>query len=92
MKPLSESRYKVKNTKEFTKGIRKQNIPEDYTMVSFDVVSINIILRRIYEQKFTFEEEIDGKIPFLDPLLVRNNHFIDTTVYRKNTNADIYLK
>ena len=61
-------------------------------MVSFDVVSINIILRRIYEQKFTFEEEIDGKIPFLDPLLVRNNHFIDTTVYRKNTNADIYLK
>ena len=32
---------------------------------------------------FIFEEEIDGKIPFLDALLVRNNHYIVTTVYRK---------
>ena len=33
--------------------------------------------------KFIFEEEIDGKIPFLDTLLVQNNDYIDTTVYRK---------
>ena len=41
--------------------------------------------------KFTFEEEIHGKIPFLDILLVRNNHYINTTVYRKKTNTNIYL-
>ena len=35
--------------------------------------------------KFTFEEEIDGKIPFLDTMLV------DTTVYRKKTNSNINL-
>ena len=41
--------------------------------------------------KFTFEEETDIKIPFLDALLVRNNHYIVTTVYRKKINTDIYL-
>ena len=41
--------------------------------------------------KFTFEEEIDEKIPFLDTVLVRNNHYIDTGVYRKNTNTDTYV-
>ena len=61
LKPLSESRYTVKNTKKFTNKIRKQKIPKDHTTVSFDVASlftnvllegtINIILRRIYEKK-----------------------------------------
>ena len=41
--------------------------------------------------KFTFEEEIDEKIPFLDTVLVRNNHYIDTGVYRKKTNTYIYV-
>ena len=40
LKPFSESQYTVKNTKEFTKKIRKQKIPKDYTMGSFDVVSL----------------------------------------------------
>ena len=39
LRPLSESEYAVKNTKEFTKKIRKQKIPKDYRMVSFDVAS-----------------------------------------------------
>ena len=41
--------------------------------------------------KFTFEEEIDGKIPFLDAMLVSNSDYIVTTVYRKETNINIYL-
>ena len=40
LKPFSESQYAVKNTKEFTIKIRKQKIPTDYTMGSFDVVSL----------------------------------------------------
>lgn len=37
-----------------------------------------------------FTLEIDGKIPFLDALLVQRNHYIITIVYRKKTNTDIY--
>ena len=61
LKPLSKSQYTLKNTKEFTKKIRKQKIPKGYTMVSFDATllfrnipledTIKIILRRIYEKK-----------------------------------------
>ena len=196
-KLLSKYCYTVKTLRK----IRKQKIPKEYTMVSFDVVSlstngqledtINIILRRIYETKeiltdipdvkcrellflctknvrftfknkiytqndvvaiasplgqvlanifmvehesalipnlssklsswrrfvddvffvkkdcikfvldtlnnshknikFTFEEEINGKIPFLDALLVQNNPYIDTVVYRKTTNTNLEL-
>ena len=40
---------------------------------------------------FTFEEEINGKIPFLEALLPRNNDYIYTAVNRKKTNIDIFL-
>ena len=58
--PLRESEYTVKNTKNFVDNIKKENIQKDYKMVSFDVKSlfanvpldrtINIILKRIYDQ------------------------------------------
>lgn len=41
--------------------------------------------------KITLEEEKDRKSQFLDALLVRNNYYIVTTVYRKKTNTNIYL-
>ena len=41
--------------------------------------------------KITLEEEKDRKSQFLDALLVRKNHYIVTTVYRKKTNTNIYL-
>ena len=41
--------------------------------------------------QFTYEEERDGKIPFLDVLLIRKNNTFETTVYRKPTNKGIYL-
>ena len=41
--------------------------------------------------KFISEEEINGKFPFLNTLLARNNHYIDTIVYRTKTNTHIYL-
>ena len=41
--------------------------------------------------KITFEEEIEKKIRFLDALLVRDNQYTVTTVYRKKANIDIYL-
>lgn len=35
--------------------------------------------------KFTVEQEIDGKLPFLDILLTKNDNKISTSVYRKPT-------
>ena len=44
--------------------------------------------------QFTYELEENGKIPFLDVLTTRSNknkNTIETTVYRKETNTDIYI-
>ena len=41
--------------------------------------------------KFTYEKEVNNTLPFLDVLFVRNSDHIHTTVYRKETNNDLYL-
>ena len=41
--------------------------------------------------EFTYEIENDGKLPFLDVLLISKDYKVETTVYRKSTNNDIYL-
>ena len=40
---------------------------------------------------FTYETENDGKLPFLDVLVIRNYYEVETTVYCKSTKNDIYL-
>ena len=41
--------------------------------------------------QLTYELEKNNKIPFLDVLLILNKDTIETTVYRKPANSDIYL-
>ena len=41
--------------------------------------------------EFTFEEKNDVVLPFLSVLICRNDNSIETTVYRKSTNDEIYL-
>ena len=42
--------------------------------------------------QFTFEMEEDSKLAFLDVMVIRNtNDTINTTVYGKSTNTDIYI-
>ena len=44
--------------------------------------------------KFTYEMEKDGKLPFLDVMITKNEDTstsLETSVYRKVTNTDIYM-
>jgi len=41
--------------------------------------------------QFTIEEEEQGKLPFLDVMIMRNEDSIKTKVYRKSTHTDRYL-
>ena len=58
------------------------------TSIPHVIKVLNTFLSNI---QFTYEEEKDGKIPFLDILLIKKNDAFKTTVYRKPTNKGIYL-
>ena len=57
-----------------------------------DKMSIDYVLKMLNgfhgNIQFTYEVEINSKISFLDVLVIRDSN---TTVYRKNTNNDVYL-
>ena len=67
----------------------------DNTIILVKNDSITYVLDQLnsfHEQiQFTYEVEHDNKLPFLDFLLIKNTNKIDTTVYRKPTNTDVYL-
>ena len=41
--------------------------------------------------EFTYDMEIDGKLGFIDVIVIRKDYEVETRVYRKSTNSDIYL-
>ena len=67
----------------------------DDTICFIKLTSINKVLGTLnsYQTniKFTIEIETENKTSFVDVLLIRNNSLISNKVYRKNTNADIYI-
>ena len=67
----------------------------DGTFCLLKLTSINKVLGTLnsYQTniKFTIEIETENKTSFVDVLLIRNNSLISNKVYRKNTNADIYI-
>ena len=67
----------------------------DNTISYIKVKSIERVLSRLngYHEniEFTYEIENDGKLLFLDVLVIRKDYETETTVYRKSTNNDIYL-
>ena len=95
LKLLSDSQYIVKNTKEFTKIIRKGVIPKCHKMVSFDVAllftnipledTINIKLRKIYQKKEIVTNIARYEIYELLYLRPKNVHFIfSNKIYIQN--------
>ena len=59
----------------------------DYTFTALHKQEINDFYEHLNRQnahiQFTKEIEDDGKIPFLDCLVIRDNNRLQTTVYRK---------
>ena len=56
------------------------------------ITSVIDILNEFHQNiKFIYEVEHNSKISFLDVLLMRCNGKLDTTVFRKETNNDIYV-
>ena len=57
--------------------------------------SIDVILSKFNSFhpniQFTYKVEEENKLPFMDVRLIRNINFIETKVYRKPSNNDIYL-
>ena len=41
--------------------------------------------------QFTYETEAENRIPFLDVMIERKNDHLETSVYRKKTNTNIYM-
>ena len=85
LKPLGESEYTIKSTKDFVKKVKKEKIPPTFQMVSFDVVSlftnvpldetIEIILKRIYEKKEIVTDISKGEMKELLYLCTKRRTF-----------------
>ena len=71
----------------------KRYVDDTITWINIDCVDlVTEKLNEFHENiKFTHEIEKEGKISFLDVLLIRINNCIETTVFRKKTDTDIYL-
>ena len=71
----------------------KRYVDDTITYIKPDVITNVIDILNNFHQniKFTYEVEHNGKISFLDVLLMRCNGKLETTVFRKGTNNNIYL-
>ena len=68
----------------------------DDTFALIDPNKIQSVLQRLnsYDPKiqFTYEEERNGAIPFLDVLIKKTDeNTLETTVYRKKTSSNVYM-
>ena len=67
----------------------------DDTITAIDLGKIQTALAKLdnfhHAIQFTCESELNAGINFLDIQLTRNNVNVNTTVYRKPTNSNIYI-
>ena len=54
--------------------------------------SVEHVLSKLNDNiEFTYEIENDGKLPFLEVLVIRKDYKVETTVSCKSTNSDVYF-
>ena len=70
----------------------KRYVDDTYCIVKTD--SVNEILSKLnsfnMNIQIAYKVETSNMLPFLDVLVIRNNNNIETNVYRKPTNDDIF--
>ena len=95
MSPLSESKYTIKDTKYFIEKIKKEHIPNDHLLVSFDVKflftnvpldqTIEIILNRVYKKNEISTDMTKSEMKELLNLCTKSVHFtFDDNIYVQN--------
>ena len=95
LSPLSESKYTIKDTKYFIEKIKKEHIPNDHLLVSFDVKSlftnvpldqtIEIILNRVYKKNEISTDMTKSEMKELLNLCTKSVHFtFDDNIYVQN--------
>ena len=95
LSPLSESKYTIKDTKYFVEKIKKEHIPHDHLLVSFDVKSlftnvpldqtIEIILNIVYKKNEISTDMTKSEMKELLNLCTKSVHFtFDGNIYVQN--------
>ena len=95
LSPLSESEYTIKKTKYFVEKIKKEHIPNDHLLVSFDVKSLftnvpldettEIILNRIYDKNEISTDITKSEMKEVLNLCIKTVHFtFDGNIYVQN--------
>ena len=71
----------------------KRCVDDTISYVKFDCIesALNTLNSFHANISFTYEQECDSMISFLEVLIMSKNYTIETTVYRKQTHNDIYL-
>ena len=94
LKPLTKSQYSIDSTKDFVNKIRQKRIPQDFELVSFDVVSlftsvpldftIKLILDKIYKDKLIETKLKRDEMKQLLETCTKEMHFsYNGTIYRQ---------
>ena len=94
MQPLTKSEYTIESTKDFVGKIRNKNIPPDYEMISFDVVSlftsvpldftIELILDKVYKDKLIKTKLSHDEMKELLETCTKEMHFsFNGIIYRQ---------
>ena len=71
----------------------KRYVDDTIAYVTPDAIDHVLSILNLFHENisFIYEQEINGKISFLDILILRNGNSFETTVHRKSTHNDIYL-
>ena len=74
-------------------GFWKRHVDGTITFVKIGTVDHTLSMLNNFHPniQFTYETECNFKLAFLDVMLCEDGENIATTVYRKVTNADVYL-
>ena len=71
----------------------KRYVDDTIAYVKTDAIDHDLFILNSFHGNisFTYEREINGKISFLDILILRNGNSFETIVHRKSALNDIYL-